>query len=69
MSSHEGGEEPPVDGRVKGAIEALNSAMERLNHLEDTRTAAERAAQRAAVVVGQELAELDHANALSLIHI
>ena len=56
-------DEPPVDGRVKGAIEALNSAMERLNHLEDTRTAAELAAKRAAVVIGQEVEELDQANA------
>jgi hypothetical protein len=53
----------PVDGRVEGAIESLNTAIAQLNTLEDTRTAAAAAAGRAAALVRSELGELDSAHA------
>lgn len=56
-------EEPPVDGRVEGAIEDLNAAADTLNIVEDTKSAAERAAQRGAALVREELAELDSSHA------
>ena len=54
---------PPVDNRVEGAIEDLNAAADSLNIVEDTKSAAERAAQRAAMVVREELAMLQHDHA------
>ena len=56
-------EEPPVDGRVEGAIESLNAAIANLNTVEDTRTAAEAAAARAADLVRKELEALDSSHA------
>jgi len=59
MSDTEG----PVDQRVQPAIESLNIAIDALNVIEDTRTAAAAAASRAAAVVREELAELDRSHA------
>ena len=48
-----------VDARVGDAIEDLNAAADSLNRTEDTRSAAEAAAQRARVLVREELDMLD----------
>lgn len=55
-------ESGPVDSRVQPAIESLNHAIDALNTIEDTRSAAEGAALRAAALVREEMAELDEAN-------
>ena len=51
--------EPPVDSRVAGAIESLNTAIENLNTVENTREACVAAAARASALVKEELAALD----------
>ena len=58
MEAASSSSDAPADPRVEGAIENLNSAIDALNTLEDTRSAAEAAAQRAAAVVKAELAEV-----------
>ena len=55
----EGGEEGLVDSRVKGAIEGLNSAIDRVNLIEDEKTAISTAASRAASVVSAEMEAIE----------
>lgn len=51
--------EKAVDGRVEGAIESLNTAIDNLNTVEHTREACIASALRGASVVRDELEELD----------
>ena len=53
------GEADVVDGRVEGALEGLNAAIEDLNELERTREACEAAASRSAALIEEELRALD----------
>lgn len=52
-----------ADVRVEPAIEHLNESIERLNDLEAQREAATNAAKRAEMVIGDEIATLNHENA------
>lgn len=63
MKSPTSDTDPPADPRVEGAIEDLNSAIDALNILEDTKSSAEAAVQRGAALVQEELQELDRTNA------
>ena len=55
-------ESSAADPRVEGAIESLNTAIDALNSLEDTKTSAEAAARRAAAIIKEELDELNRSN-------
>lgn len=59
--------EPPVDARVEGKVEALNTAIDRVNELEDVKAAAEAASRRAEAVIRAELDALYQQNKQSLV--
>ena len=63
ISADSAAEERPVDGRVEGSIEALNSAIDRVNLLEDAKQAMESSASRTAQVVASEISVLQKEHA------
>ena len=62
-----GSARPPVDARVEGKVEALNTAIDRVNELEDVKAAAEAASRRAEAVIRAELDALYQQNKQSLV--
>ncbi|KAL1503679.1 hypothetical protein AB1Y20_012152 [Prymnesium parvum] len=63
MASCDDREDRPVDSRVQCSIEALNAAIDRVNHLEDTKQCTESSAARTRQAIAQEIDLLrrDHA--------
>ena len=59
--------EPPVDARVEGKVEALNTAIDRVNELEDVKAAAEAASRRAEAVIRADLDALYQQNKQALV--